>query len=422
MEIKDNILHIGGISARDLVDEFKSPLYVYEEDTIRGRARELKNAITFANMEIKFACKANTNLEIMKVLKDEGMGIDAVSPGEIYAALKAGFPPDRILFTTNNVLWEEIEYAVSKNVMANLDSLSQLRMFGERFPGRDVCIRINPNVGAGHHDHVITGGPESKFGINYTEVDDIKKIAGKYRLRITGIHQHIGSGILDPEMFIKAMDVLLETAKYFDNLSFIDFGGGIGVPYRENEKRIDIAVLGKMISERFKSFADRHDGGRNNAGRDKGGLKLVIEPGRFLVAESGFLLATVASVKAEKKHRFVGIDTGFNHLVRPAMYGSYHQILHAEKVENSGVKQVIAGNLCESGDTFTRDENGIVDRDLPLFNENDIVCMCNAGAYGYSMASYYNSRPRPAEVLVKDGKAKLIRRRETYEEIFSHIG
>jgi len=194
MEQKDNILHIGGISARDLVDEFKSPLYVYEEDTIRKRAGELKNAITFANKEIKFACKANTNLEIMKVIKDEGMGIDAVSPGEIFAALKAGFAPDRILFTTNNVLWEEIEYAVSKNVMTNLDSLSQLRMFGEKFPGRDVCVRINPNVGAGHHDHVITGGPESKFGINYTEVDDIKKIAEKYRLRIAGIHQHIGSG------------------------------------------------------------------------------------------------------------------------------------------------------------------------------------------------------------------------------------
>jgi diaminopimelate decarboxylase len=429
MEIRDNILFIGGVSARDLVDEFKSPLYVYEEETIRERARELKIAISYENKEIKFACKANTNIEIMKILRDEGLGIDAVSPGEIFAALAAGFSPARILFTTNNVLWEEIEYAVSKNVMANLDSLSQLRMFGQRFPGMDVCVRINPNVGAGHHDHVITGGPESKFGINYTEVDDIKKIADKYNLRITGIHQHIGSGILEPKMFIKAMDVLLETAKYFTDLSFIDFGGGIGVPYRENEKRIDIDVLGRMISERFESFAAQQNEDPNNSGcqetgpaetgQKKEGLKLVIEPGRYLVAESGFLLATVASVKEEKKHRFVGIDTGFNHLVRPAMYGSYHQILHAEKAEDQGVKQVIAGNLCESGDTFTRDENGIVDRSLPLFNEGDIVCMCNAGAYGYSMSSFYNSRPRPSEVLVKDGNVKLIRRRETYEEIFT---
>jgi diaminopimelate decarboxylase len=344
----------------------------------------------------------------MKVLKEEGMGIDAVSPGEIFAALKAGFEKDHILFTTNNVLWDEIEYAASNDIMANLDSLSQLKMFGREFPGRDICIRINPNVGAGHHNHVITGGPESKFGINYTRVDDIKEITRKSGLRIKGIHQHIGSGILDPEIFIKAMDVLLDTAKNFEGLSFIDFGGGIGVPYQENEERMDIRVLGKRIADEFENFCGRY-------GRE---LKLVIEPGRYLVAESGFLLGTVASVKEGEKHRFIGINTGFNHLVRPAMYGSFHQILHAGKPYGARESQVIAGNLCESGDTFTRDEDGIVDRDLPAFKEGDIVCICNAGAYGYSMASYYNSRPRPAEVLVKGSRARLIRRRETFEDIF----
>lgn len=408
MDIRNDGLYFGDVSAEDLIKEFESPLYVYEEDTIRARARELKNAITYDNKEIKFACKANTNIEIMKVLKEEGMGIDAVSPGEIFAALKAGFEKDHILFTTNNVLWDEIEYAASNDIMANLDSLSQLKMFGREFPGRDICIRINPNVGAGHHNHVITGGPESKFGINYTRVDDIKEITRKSGLRIKGIHQHIGSGILDPEIFIKAMDVLLDTAKNFEGLSFIDFGGGIGVPYQENEERMDIRVLGKKIADEFENFCGRY-------GRD---LKLVIEPGRYLVAESGFLLGTVASVKEGEKHRFIGINTGFNHLVRPAMYGSYHQILHAGKPYGARESQVIAGNLCESGDTFTRDEEGIVDRDLPAFKEGDIVCICNAGAYGYSMASYYNSRPRPAEVLVKGSRARLIRRRETFEDIF----
>ncbi|MCK5568375.1 MAG: diaminopimelate decarboxylase, partial [Spirochaetes bacterium] len=305
-------------------------------------------------------------------------------------------------------LWDEIEYAASNDIMANLDSLSQLKMFGREFPGRDICIRINPNVGAGHHNHVITGGPESKFGINYTRVDDIKEITRKSGLRIKGIHQHIGSGILDPEIFIKAMGVLLDTAKNFEGLSFIDFGGGIGVPYQENEERMDIRVLGKKIADEFESFCGRY-------GRE---LKLVIEPGRYLVAESGFLLGTVASVKEGEKHRFIGINTGFNHLVRPAMYGSYHQILHAGKPYGARESQVIAGNLCESGDTFTRDEEGIVDRDLPHFKEGDIVCICNAGAYGYSMASYYNSRPRPAEVLVKGSRARLIRRRETFEDIY----
>lgn len=408
MDIRNDGLYFGDVSAEDLIKEFESPLYVYEEDTIRARARELKNAITYDNKEIKFACKANTNIEIMKVLKEEGMGIDAVSPGEIFAALKAGFEKDHILFTTNNVLWDEIEYAASNDIMANLDSLSQLKMFGREFPGRDICIRINPNVGAGHHNHVITGGPESKFGINYTRVDDIKEITRKSGLRIKGIHQHIGSGILDPEIFIKAMDVLLDTAKNFEGLSFIDFGGGIGVPYQENEERMDIRVLGKRIADEFENFCDRY-------GRE---LKLVIEPGRYLVAESGFLLGTVASVKEGEKHRFIGINTGFNHLVRPAMYGSFHQILHAGKPYGARESQVIAGNLCESGDTFTRDEDGIVDRDLPAFKEGDIVCICNAGAYGYSMASYYNSRPRPAEVLVKGSRARLIRRRETFEDIF----
>lgn len=408
MDIRNDGLYFGDVSAEDLIKEFESPLYVYEEDTIRARARELKNAITYDNKEIKFACKANTNIEIMKVLKEEGMGIDAVSPGEIFAALKAGFEKDHILFTTNNVLWDEIEYAASNDIMANLDSLSQLKMFGREFPGRDICIRINPNVGAGHHNHVITGGPESKFGINYTRVDDIKEITRKSGLRIKGIHQHIGSGILDPEIFIKAMDVLLDTAKNFEGLSFIDFGGGIGVPYQENEERMDIRVLGKRITDEFENFCGRY-------GRE---LKLVIEPGRYLVAESGFLLGTVASVKEGEKHRFIGINTGFNHLVRPAMYGSFHQILHAGKPYGARESQVIAGNLCESGDTFTRDEVGIVDRDLPAFKEGDIVCICNAGAYGYSMASYYNSRPRPAEVLVKGGRARLIRRRETFEDIF----
>ncbi|MCK5093114.1 MAG: diaminopimelate decarboxylase [Spirochaetes bacterium] len=408
MDIRNDGLYFGDVSAEDLIKEFESPLYVYEEDTIRARARELKNAITYDNKEIKFACKANTNIEIMKVLKEEGMGIDAVSPGEIFAALKAGFEKDHILFTTNNVLWDEIEYAVSNDIMANLDSLSQLKMFGREFPGRDICIRINPNVGAGHHNHVITGGPDSKFGINYTRVDDIKEITRKSGLRIKGIHQHIGSGILDPEIFIKAMGVLLDTAKNFEGLSFIDFGGGIGVPYQENEERMDIRVLGKRIADEFENFCGRY-------GRE---LKLVIEPGRYLVAESGFLLGTVASVKEGEKHRFIGINTGFNHLVRPAMYGSFHQILHAGKPYGARESQVIAGNLCESGDTFTRDEEGIVDRDLPHFKEGDIVCICNAGAYGYSMASYYNSRPRPAEVLVKGSRARLIRRRETFEDIF----
>lgn len=408
MEIVDNSLLLGGIPTRSLIEEFKSPLYVYEEDTIRERARELREAVTFENKEIKFSCKANTNIEIMKILKEEGMGIDAVSKGEVFAALKAGYDSSQILFNANNLLWEEIEYVVSRNILVNIDSLSQMELFGKRYPDSSICIRVNPNVGAGHHNHVITAGPESKFGINGNKVSEIKRIAEEYRLTIEGIHQHIGSGILDPGIFIMFMDILLDIAKGFDDLGFIDFGGGIGVPYREDEDRIDIGLLGKEITEKFEKFC--HEYGKK--------LKLVIEPGRYLVAESGFLLATVIAVKDGERHRFVCVDTGFNHLIRPALYGSYHEILHTGNSHGPRIPQTLAGYLCESGDTFTRDEEGIVDRNLPVFQAEDIVCICNAGAYGYTMASQYNSRPRPAEVLVKDGKARLIRRRETLEDIF----
>jgi diaminopimelate decarboxylase len=291
--------------------------------------------------------------------------------------------------------------------MVNVDSLSQLRFMGERHPGARVCVRINPNVGAGHHDHVITGGPESKFGIDYTQVDRIRELSSTHELKVAGIHQHIGSGILQPDKFIEAMHVLLETAEKIEGLSFIDFGGGFGVPYREEERRMDVQVLGRKVSDEFERFCRSY-------GSE---LKLIVEPGRYLVAEGGFLLATVTSVKEGQRHRFVGVNSGFNHLVRPAMYGSYHPILNAQNVDGSRIPQTIAGNLCESGDTFTRDEEGIVDRDLPPFSEGDVVAILNAGAYGFSMASLYNTRPRPAEVLVTDGRARLIRKRETIEEL-----
>jgi len=407
MQIEENKLVLGGITARKLIEKYKSPLFVYEEETIRERAREFKKAISYEEKEIKFACKANTNIEIMKVLQEEGIGIDAVSPGEIYASFNAGYKPSDILFTANNVSWSEIEYAVSKGVMVNIDSLHQLKKFGECYPGGKLCIRINPDVGAGHHNHVITGGVESKFGISYTEVSKIKEIAKSYNVSIKGLHQHIGSGILDPDMFVKAMDVLLDVAINFEGLSFIDFGGGIGVPYRDDEKRVDVDLLGKKISGEFEKFCKKYGKA----------LRLIIEPGRYLVAESGFLLATVTVVKEGERHRFVGIDTGFNHLVRPAMYGSYHKIIHADNVKGDKVLQTVAGNLCESGDTFTRDENGIVDRNLPEFKEGDIVCIFNAGAYGYSMSSFYNSRPRPSEVIVNGGNSRLIRKRDNIEDI-----
>ncbi|MBW2976324.1 diaminopimelate decarboxylase [Candidatus Woesearchaeota archaeon] len=406
IEIKGNKLYLGGVKAERLVKEFGSPLYAYEEETIRMRFNELRNAISYPDLRVYYACKANTNIEIMRILKEEGSYLDAVSPGEMFLGLKAGFPSNKILFTGSNCTDEDFRYCIENNILANLGSISQIRRYGRLNPDSDVVIRINPDVGAGHHKHTITGGPDSKFGIYFDKVDGIKKEAKKYGLNIIGIHQHIGSGILDAGIFIGAADILLKTAKEFNNLDFVDFGGGIGVPYRPREKPIDVNELGNKISKRFNDFCSEY--GKK--------LILAIEPGRYLVAESGFLLATANNIKETPKHKFAGTDTGFNHLIRPAMYCSHHEIINASNAEGEKEKYVIAGNLCESGDIFTRNEYGPEGREIPGIKEGDVLAVCNAGAYGFSMSSNYNSRPKPAEVIVGKKKARLIRKRESLQD------
>lgn len=270
-------------------------------------------------------------------------------------------------------------------------------------------MRINTDVGAGHHAHTITGGPDSKFGIYYDKIQEIKAIADMHRLKIVGVHQHIGSGILNPDDFITAMDALLPVAKQFSELESVDFGGGIGIPYRADQKQINLEALGKTISEKFKAFCQEF-------GRQ---ITLTIEPGRFLVAESGVLIAKVNTIKDTPAHKFVGVDSGFNHLVRPAMYGSYHEIVKVDEVKSDKTDKVlVAGNICESGDLFTLGDSGEkVDRELPVLKEGDIIGILDAGAYGFSMASTYNMRPRPIEVMVNGKLHNVIRERETVEDL-----
>ncbi len=412
MKIINNKMYIGDVEAEKLVQKFGSPLYVYEEDTIRQRFRELKQGIPYNNLRIYYACKANTNPTIMSILREEGSNVDVISPGEIMIALKAGFKPEQIMFTSTSVTNEDMKLAIEKGIMVNCDSLSQLERYGKLNPHSEVSIRINPDVGAGHHGHVITGGPDSKFGIYYDKLPEIKSIAKKYNLKIIGVHQHIGSGILEKEKFIMAMDMLLKTAKQIKGLEFIDFGGGLGIPYKPEQERLDINALGKKITETFSAFCREY-------GKE---LMLYIEPGRYPVAEAGFLLCTVNTLKETPKHKFAGVDTGFNHLVRPAMYGSYHNIINASNAESAKKQKIaIAGNICESGDVFTRDENGIVDREMPEIKEGDVLAILNAGAYGYSMSSNYNARQRPAEVLVNGKETRLIRKMETFEHMMEGI-
>jgi len=413
-EIRGNEFFIGNISAKKLVEEFGSPLYVYNEAVIRDRYRRLFESIGYSKKRIHYAMKANSNIRILQILEKEGAYIDAVSKEEVMIALKANYPAQRILFTGINLKPEDMKYAFENGVQLNLGSINQLKLYGELYPGSSVSIRINPDMGAGHHDHVITGGKESKFGIFYSaddkcDLDEIPEILKKYRLRLSGIHAHIGSGILDEKKYVHLMEVILNIAKKFPNLDFIDIGGGIGVPYKPGERIFNLKSFGKDTDELMRNFVSIYNSEPY----------LAIEPGRYLIAEAGIFLVTVTDIKDTPVYHFAGVDSGFNHLIRPMAYGSYHHIINVSNPEKEPIPVVVSGYICESGDVFTRTERGIEARQIPDPEVGDILAILNAGAYGYTMASNYNSRPRPAEVLITGGEARLIRKRETIENLLS---
>lgn len=401
MKFENGILQIGGRSVVELVAQYGSPLYVYDQEVMLTQLRQIQQAISYQPFQLRYACKANNNLTILRLFRQWGLHLDVVSPGEVIVAERAGYTADQLLYTGNSVTNEELEFVHQRGVLINLDSLSQLRRFGQRFPGSRASLRINPDVGAGHHQHVITGGPDSKFGIALGQLEEARALARQYRIRLIGLHQHIGSGILQPEIFWLAMTPILQVASTFEELEFINLGGGFGVPYEPHEMPLDTARLGKGVSERFEAFCQTY-------GRP---LRLDLEPGRFLVAPAGYLLVQVNTIKRTEKHTFVGTDSGFNHLIRHPLYKSYHRIVNGTR-EHGPMKTVaVCGNLCESGDLFTHG------RELVEPREGDILVICDAGAYGYSMSFTYNMRPRPAEVMVHHGATQLIRRRETIDDL-----
>jgi len=389
-----------------IAEKFGTPVYVYEENKIRETLQRLRESINTNGITggILYAMKANSNPEILKTLFHNHIGgVDAVSPGEIALALEAGFQPSQIVFTGNNITDKEMDFAVEKKVhFLNIDSLSRLEKFGEKYGGSKIWIRINSSIGAGHHSYCITGGPESKFGIWHTDVRKAKQIAKKYGLKIDGLHQHIGSQILEVKIFLKAMDALLKIAKDFPELNFLDFGGGLGVPYQPGETPLDVEKLGKEMLKRFRVFCQIY--GRKVA--------LILEPGRYLVAEAGYLLVRVNTIKRVNSRIFAGVDSGFNHLIRPVMYGSYHEIVNISNPRGRKEKVDVVGYLCESGDKFA------TQRVISHVREDDFLVIKTAGAYGYSMSSNYNGRLKPAEVLVEtDGNLRLIRPRETLDDL-----
>ena len=404
-------LTIGGSDVTELADQYKTPLYVIDEERIKNNYKRLNEAFSsqYSDFKIFYACKANTNLAVMKILENQGSGIDAVSPGEIYTSLLAGFEPSRILYTGNNVTDEELKFAVESGVRINLDSISQLKRLSKipETEGMEISFRVNPMVGAGHHDHCITGGPLSKFGVKEEEAVDVYRMAIDLGFKPVGIHTHIGSGILDPEPFMLAVRTLMDIAgrvkeKADVKFDFIDFGGGIGIPYTPDERKLDIKNFAEKIVNLYNDKLSEYGLGKPS---------MCIEPGRYLVGDASILLTRVNTIK-ESYRKFAGVDAGFNTLLRPTMYGSYHHIVLAEKPLAEPTQTIdIAGDVCESGDLFARD------RSMPEVKEGDLLAILNAGAYAFSMSSQYNSRPKAAEILVSKDETSIIRERETFADL-----
>ena len=405
------MLALGGVSAAALAEQYCTPLYVYEEARIRGAFDTLARAFAVDDLRIHFATKANSNPWILRLLRQAGAWADVVSPGEILLARSAGFSPGRLLYNGNSASDAEMRAALDQGVRINVESLSQLRRLGALAPGTAISIRFNIYVGGGHHSHVITGGPESKFGIDWEQADQAQAAAAAGGLQVVGVHCHIGSGVLHAERFVQAVTNLLTLARRFPGLEQVNFGGGIGIPYRQEQPELAVDRLGALLTAEYERFCAEY--GARPA--------LCLEPGRFLVARSGTLLCRVTAVNQARKYLFAGTDSGFNHLIRPAMYGAYHEIEAVAPRAGAARPTVLTGNICESGDVFTRGEEGIEPRSLPPLQEGDLVAIRDAGAYGFAMASRYNSFPLPAEVLVDAGAATLIRRRDTLEQLLTNI-
>ncbi len=384
-----------------IAQDYGSPVYVYDAEKIEGQYKRLTNAFKgVKSLKISYAVKALSNISILKLLNSLGSGIDTVSIQEVLLGLAAGFKPEQIIFTPNGVSLSEIEEAAKLGVKINIDNLSILEQFGTKYPKTPVCIRINPHVMAGGNSKISVGHIDSKFGISIHQIPHILRIVENTKMTINGIHMHTGSDILDIEVFLYASEILFETAKQFKNLDFIDFGSGFKVPYKAGDIETNIEELGKKLGARFNEFCKDY-------GKE---LTLAFEPGKFLVSEAGSFLVNVNAVKQTTSTVFAQINSGLNHLIRPMFYGSHHDIVNISNPNGKERFYTVVGYICET-DTFGSN------RRITEINEGDILCFKNAGAYCFSMASNYNSRFRPAEVLWYKNKAHLIRERETFEDI-----
>ena len=411
--LTDSLNFYGATNPEILADTFGTPLYVYNENLLREHCRAMLALSNHPGFGVNYSVKANTNPSLLRIIREEGLVVDAMSPGELYMDELAGFQPHEIIYISNNNSREEMANALSRGLLVSVDSLSQLDMLGGLNPGGRVMVRFNPGIGVGHIDKVVTGGKKTKFGVTPDRLDDVLALLDRHGMMLAGINQHIGSLFMEPQEYLEAVSVLLELADrlprdVFRQIEVIDFGGGFGIPYHKfgGEACLDMTDLGRGLHAAMHDWAEKtgYEG------------RFLVEPGRYVVAECGILLGRVHAVKTNGARRFVGTDIGFNVLMRPMLYDAFHdlEIYRPGSSESVSGKfaQTITGNICESGDILARE------RELPALCEGDILAVLDAGAYGFSMASNYNQRLRPAEVLIQaNGAARLIRRRETCADL-----
>lgn len=387
----------------ELAKQYGNPLYIYDGDIIKSQYKKLSEAFNnVKEVTFNYACKANTNLNILKLMKKLGTGLDAVSLQEIQIGLKAGFTPQEIIFTPSGVSFDEVRKAVDLGVNIHIDNFPFLKYFAEEFRNYPIGIRINPHIKAGGNEKISTGHVNSKFGISIEQIDDLLELKNQIPLNVQGLHIHTGSDIVDIDIFLKGAEVIFDVAEKFPNLKYLDFGSGFKVPYKEGDKQTDIELLGEKLGEIFNQFIEKY-------GKP---LRLIFEPGKFLVSQSGYFLAEVNVVKETPYNTFAFVNSGFNHLIRPMFYNAYHHIINLTNPNAQKKNYNVVGYICET-DTFASE------REISEIKEGDLLCFLNAGAYSFSMASNYNSRLKPAEILIMNGKAHLIRRREVLDDILN---
>ena len=385
-----------------LAREFGTPLYVYHAEKIKEQYEKLTTAFNGSNVVFFYACKALTNVSILKYIKSLGANIDCSSINEAKLALHAGFLPQQVLYTSNGIGFDEIEEAVGLRVNINIDSLSNLEKFGKKYGhSYPVGIRLRPNIMAGGNLKISTGHDKSKFGIPIDQLDKILHVVEQNNIFITDLHIHTGSDIKDADVFVKGIEVLFDIIPHFNELKSVDLGGGFKVPYKKGDEEIDIDIVAQKVKEAF----DNHPQAKN--------LQIWFEPGKFIVSECGYFITQVNVIKETAATNFVSVNSGFNHLIRPMFYDSYHRIENISNPDGEEKKYSVVGNICET-DTFAWD------RKLSDVREGDYLVFYNAGAYGFEMSSNFNSRLKPAEVMVKDGKAHLIRRRDNWDDLLKN--